>query len=240
MKKILPVILLLGLLLSCADIPVKPVSSFIEDTKAEVCPDSRVNIFDVEYTQKGKVVTLEGEMNSSKGLSSMVAALEEEGYTVANKIRLLPDKELKGMTYGLVNKSVANMRVEPSARAEMATQAVLGTPIRIYKKADRGDNYLVQTPDGYLGWMEKSAFVPMTPQQFKSWKISERIIYLTDNGYVYQNRPRTPRSSATLPQRACCWRDHGSTAFIPSFSPTAEKALWQMMNVRISLTGKVI
>jgi uncharacterized protein YgiM (DUF1202 family) len=174
------------LLLSCADIPVKPVASFIEDTKAEVCPDSRVNIFDVEYTQKGKVVTLEGEMNSSEGLKSMVAALEEEGYTVANKIRLLPDKELKGMTYALVNKSVANMRVEPSARAEMASQAVLGTPIRIYKKADRGDNYLVQTPDGYLGWMEKSAFVPMTPKEFKGWKISERIIYLADNGYVYE------------------------------------------------------
>ena len=185
MKKIILILLTLGLMLSCADIPVRPVEKFINDTKADVCPDRRVNIFDVEYTQKGKVVTLEGEMNSSKGMKSMVVALEEEGYTVVNKIELLPSKELDGKTYGLVNRSVANMRVEPSARSEMATQAVLGTPLRIYKKQEKGNNYYVQTPDGYLGWMERSAFTPITESEFKNWQKAEKIIYLADNGSIY-------------------------------------------------------
>lgn len=186
MKKIIPILLALGLLISCSSIPVRPVQAFIDETKAEVCPDRRVNIFDVDYKQKGKVVTLEGEMNSGKGLKSMVAALEEEGYTVANNVRLLPDKELKGKTYGVINRSVANIRVEPSARSEMATQAVLGTPIRVYKKEGRS-NYYVQTPDGYLGWIEGGAFKSLTPTEFKFWRKSEKIIYLADNGYVYEH-----------------------------------------------------
>lgn len=188
MKKIFPILLSLILLISCGNVPVKSVQAFIDETKTEVCPDRRVNIFDVEYTQNGKVVTLEGEMNSSKGLKSMVTALEEEGYTVANKVRLLPDKELQGKTYGVVNRSVANMRVEPSARSEMATQAVLGVPLRVYKQ--HGNDYYVQTPDGYLGWMEGSAFTAMTPSEFKNWRKDEKIIYLADAGYVY-SKPST-------------------------------------------------
>jgi hypothetical protein len=184
MKKIFLILISLILLVSCGNIPVQKVQTFIDETKAEVCPDRRVNIFDVEYKQNGKAVTLEGEMNSSKGLKSMVAALEEEGYTVANKVRLLPDGELQGKTYGVVNRSVANMRVKPSPRSEMATQAVLGTPLRVFKKFGKG-NYYVQTPDGYLGWMEGGAFTAMTPSEFKNWSKSEKVIYLEDAGSVY-------------------------------------------------------
>jgi len=185
MKKIFPILLSLVVLVSCGDVPVQKVQTFIDETKAEVCPDRRINIFDVEYTQSGKVVTLEGEMNSSEGLKSMVTALEEEGYTVANKIRLLPGEELNGKVYGVINRSVANIRVEPSARSEMATQAVLGTPIKVFKREGRGD-YYVQTPDGYLGWIEGSAFTAMTPARFNDWRKAEKIVYLADAGYVYE------------------------------------------------------
>jgi len=174
------------LLVSCGNIPVQKVQTFIDETKAEVCPDRRVNIFDVEYKQNGKAVTLEGEMNSPKGLKSMVAALEEEGYTVANKIRLLPAQELEGKIYGVIHRSVANIRVKASARSEMATQAVLGVPIRVYKKHFKNSDMYIQTPDGYLGWIERSAYTAMTPSEFKAWQDAEKIIYLADAGYVYE------------------------------------------------------
>lgn len=189
MKKIIPILLAVILLVSCGDIPVRPVQKFINETKAEVCPDRRINIFDVEFEQKGKNVILTGEMNSQEGLDSMVADLEEEGYTVSNKIRMLPDESLQGKTYGIIKRSVANIRVEPSARSEMATQAVLGTPIRVYKK-DGKNNFYVQTPDGYLGWIEKSAFLPLTKKEFLHWRKAEKIIYLADAGYVYDKPTR--------------------------------------------------
>ena len=189
MKKIVLISLTLILLISCGDIPVKPVETFINETKAEVCPDRRVNIFDVEFDQKGKNVILTGEMNSKDGLESMVAALEEEGYTVSNKIKLLPDEALGEKTYGLIKRSVANIRVEPSSRSEMATQAVLGTPIRVYKKEGKSQFY-VQTPDGYLGWIEKSAFLPLSEEEMKHWRKAEKIIYTADAGYVYDKPTR--------------------------------------------------
>ncbi|MBN2781399.1 MAG: glycoside hydrolase, partial [Candidatus Marinimicrobia bacterium] len=183
MKRISLLILVSLLLFSCGGTPLRPVEAFIDETRQAVCPDRRVNIFDVDYERKGKTVTLSGEMNSAAGMKDLVAALEAEGYAVVNGIALLPSPELKGKKYGVVNRSVANMRVEPSARAEMATQAVLGTPLRVYKK-QRGQ-YYVQTPDGYLGWMEEDAFVHLTAAEFNSWIISERIIFTDDAGFIY-------------------------------------------------------
>lgn len=183
MKRISLLILASLLLFSCGGTPLRPVEAFIDETRQAVCPDRRVNIFDVDYERKGKTVTLSGEMNSAAGMKDLVAALEAEGYAVVNDIALLPSPELKGKKYGVVNRSVANMRVEPSARAEMATQAVLGTPLRVYKK-QRGQ-YYVQTPDGYLGWMEEDAFVHLTAAEFNSWIISERIIFTDDAGFIY-------------------------------------------------------
>lgn len=205
MKKSLLLLLSVMIIASCGNIPVQPVQHFIDEVREDVCPDRRVNIFDVEYEQQGKTVTLTGEMNSKRGLDTLVARLEREGYTVAEKIRLLPDFEgMDGYVYGVVNRSVANIRVEPSARAEMATQAVLGTPLRIYKK-ERGQHY-VQTPDGYLGWIEGGAFTPMKPDKFDAWRKSERIIFLDDYGYIYKDAskasPRIGDITATSVLRA--------------------------------------
>ncbi len=183
MKKIMIFILAAILVISCDQIPVRPAQAFIDEVKEEVCPDRRINIFDLEYDQQGKVITLSGEMNSLSGHDSLLARLEREGYEVADKIALLPSGELQGKIYGVVNRSVANMRVEPSARTEMATQAILGVSIRVFKKG--GNDYYVQTPDGYLGWIEGSAFTAMTPAEFNDWQEAEKIIYLADAGYVY-------------------------------------------------------
>ena len=169
MKKIFILLPALVLLISCGSVPVRPAQYFIDETKADVCPDRRVNIFDVEYEQNGKAVILEGE-----------------GYTVANRIRLLPAQELEGKIYGVVRRPVANIRVEASARSEMATQAVLGVPIRVYKKHEKSSDMYIQTPDGYLGWIERGAYTAMTPAEFKAWREAEKIIYLADAGYVYE------------------------------------------------------
>ncbi len=186
MKKILLVVLSLALLISCSDVPVRPVSAFLKEGKAEFCPDRRVNVYDIEFKQSGKTVTLEGEINTNVGLLKLVTSLEKEGYTVANKVRVLPDAELEGKIFGVIDRPVANVRVEHSARAEMATQAVLGTPIKLYKIDENGSDRYAQTPDGYLGWIERGAYTAMTAEEFKAWQDAQKIIYLADMGYVYE------------------------------------------------------
>jgi hypothetical protein len=187
MKKTLILFCAMIILVSCDNIPVRPAQAFVDEVRKEVCPDRRVSIFDVDYEQKGKVITLKGETNKKAGADSLRVRLEREGYTVADKIRILPDpQELGDKTYAVVNRSIANIRVEPSERSEMATQALLGTSMYVYKK-QRGQ-YYVQTPDGYLGWVEGDAITRMNYEEFRKWMHSARVIYLLPHGYVY-NEP---------------------------------------------------
>ena len=50
----------------------------------------------------------------------------------------------------VVSQSVINIRSEPTYRAEMTTQALLGTPLKVLAKYRNWNK--VQTPEGYTGW----------------------------------------------------------------------------------------
>lgn len=184
MKKSLYALLMALLLLSCSNIPVESVSSIADKTKNDFCPDRRVAIWDIDYAQKGKVVTLSGKSNLPNGVDNLTQALSEEGYTVANKIQLLPSKELGDKIYGVVSRSVLNIRTKPEfGSPEMATQAILGVPIKIFDV--QNEYHYVQTPDGYLGWVLDDNYVAMDEKAFSDWQSAEKIIYLADGGYIY-------------------------------------------------------
>ncbi len=83
--------------------------------------------------------------------------------------------------FGVVNLSVCNMREEPKFWTEMVTQALLGTPVRI---VDKQDWVKIQTPDGYLGWVHRTAVVPMDSLQLNAWNKSEKVIVTSHAGFV--------------------------------------------------------
>jgi len=83
-------------------------------------------------------------------------------------------------SFGLVNVSVCNIRSEPSHRAELITQALMGTPVTIMK-SDRGW-YYIQTPEFYEGWVDGAALSEMNQDEFDKWKDSDRILYLEKYG----------------------------------------------------------
>jgi hypothetical protein len=67
----------------------------------------------------------------------------------------------------------------------MATQALMGTPVRVLQKENGW--FLIQTPDRYIAWTESAGIAPLTGLQLDRWKSSERLIYMGDYGLVYQN-----------------------------------------------------
>jgi SH3-like domain-containing protein len=107
---------------------------------------------------------------------------------------MLPSAELEGKTEGVIQISVANLRSKPSHSAELVTQATLGTPVRVYKKEDSW--YYIQTPDGYLAWVDYGGVTPITPQQLKTWRASEKIIFLEPYGVSY-SEPNEDSQSVT-------------------------------------------
>ena len=119
--------------------------------KTEFAPDKRVALFNIEATKYNKSHLIKGESNLPEAVKTLKDKLTSKGITFIDSIQILPSAELEGKTFGLVTISVANLRSNPKHSAELATQALLGTPVIILKK--KGSWSLVQTPDQYVSWV---------------------------------------------------------------------------------------
>ena len=64
----------------------------------------------------------------------------------------------------------------------------MGTPLKVLKKNDNW--YLVQTPDGYLAWVDSGGIVLMTKDELNNWKATEKVIFLKPFGESYE-KPAT-------------------------------------------------
>lgn len=149
--------------------------------KAEFAPDSRTVYFQYHLTDSGRYVV---ETSAGNAVSYFSSKKMEDGRDLALDVYILPDSDLHGKEYGLINLSVANLRTKPSHSAEMATQALLGTPVDILK--ERGGFYLIRTPDSYLSWVDRYGVFQMSKDQMDQWQKSKRLIYVADQGYIYE------------------------------------------------------
>lgn len=158
----------------------------IADVKARFAPDSRQAVYDIKaYNDNSGSLTVGGEVSDSTAASATRRALAEAGIDYADGIKQLPyDK------WAQVRISAASMRTAGRHSAEMATQAVLGTPLRVLTKGS--DWWRVQTPDGYIAWIPSSSVVAKTPAQMQEWRKAKRFIVTSP----YQIRAyKTPKTN---------------------------------------------
>jgi len=156
----------------------------ITEVSKEYAPDKRVAIFNIEAEEnKGKLV-LKGESNLPEAISSLKLKLDEKQIAYTDSIKLLPSEELKDTHNAIVKISVANLRSNPGHSAELATQATMGTPLKVFKK--EGSWYLVQTPDKYIAWVDDGGLEPVTEEGFNSWRDASKLIYTNTLGFSYQ------------------------------------------------------
>lgn len=97
---------------------------------------------------------------------------------------LVPSEALGSETYGVVTLSVASMRTEGRYPAELATQALLGTPVRILEERD-GGWLRIQTPDNYTGFTKADNIKRMDSAVFAEWSAAPKIIFLAHHGFAY-------------------------------------------------------
>ena len=88
--------------------------------------------------------------------------------------------------YGVVDISVCNLRVTPDFDAEMASQALLGTPVHILAKAESNDWPQVQTPDTYTGWVHRDAITLLSFEDYHAWNAAPKIVVTALAGIVYE------------------------------------------------------
>ncbi len=148
--------------------------------KTEVAPDKREAIFDVSFTKSKAGIIVRGETNLPEAKADLLSELDKNGCIITDSLAILPDQENDSLCWGLVNVSVCNLRTNPGHDAEMASQALLGTPVRVLKK--QSGWYLVQTPDKYISWVDSGALTLLSEQAFETWEKQARMIYLPSFG----------------------------------------------------------
>lgn len=164
--------------------PDPRIQQTLEAVRHELAPDRRVVWWHIEAAANGGRLTLRGETSHPQAASLLRKQLEALGYEVRDSIRLLPDSSVADHIYGVVHISVCNIRSQPRHSAELATQALAGTPLRVYRR--EGEWWLVQTPDNYFGWLDAGGFVPMTAEAFARWQKAEKAVCVADYSYVYR------------------------------------------------------
>ena len=169
------------------DVRTSTARRFIESIRAEAAPDKRVAVWQPELARTDRRLdryVLRGETNLPDAKRALTDSLDAAGIAFVDSLSVLPDRvELGEQIHALVNLSVANIRSQPKHSAELATQATLGTPLNVLKRRD--DWYYIQTPDGYLGWLDAGGLALKTTDEMTDWFRSERVVYLPDFGVSY-------------------------------------------------------
>lgn len=148
------------------------------EIQKQYAPDKRAIYFNLQL--KGDSAKLE---STSKKVLDEFERVRPQASSLKFSAVLLPAKELNGLEYGVANLSVCNNRAHPQNAAELLTQMLLGTPVKVFKK--QGGFYLVQTPDGYLSWVDGSALGLMDKAQFEAWQKASKIVFVADYGHSY-------------------------------------------------------
>lgn len=189
MRIFLPSFFALLFLFSCTaeeNIPPTPAANLIAGLKQEFAPDKRVARWWVKDTMEQGQVILRGETNLPEAKSALLERLKEQNVPFVDSIELLPSASLAAKMYGLVNVSVANIRSEDKHWGEMASQVLLGTPLKIMKKVREGW-YYVQSPDGYLGYLDAGAFITIDESTFRRWQAAPKVVFWKDYGFSLLN-----------------------------------------------------
>ncbi|HZW39786.1 MAG TPA: C40 family peptidase [Ignavibacteriaceae bacterium] len=182
MKKIILSLLLLSSVIFAQGNKMNEVQKVIDDVRNQYAPDKRTAIFDVQVTEENGNIVLSGATNLVDAKNELSNKLSS--FKVTNKIETLPAKELGNKIYGVVPLSVANLRVKPGHSEEMATQALLGMPVLVYKQ--RGGNWLVKTPDDYIAWIDELQL--MDKSEYDNWMSSQKVIYTEHYGMSYSEK----------------------------------------------------
>ena len=160
--------------------PISRVDGVINSVHRAVAPDSRQVLFSAELSSDTPAV-LRGYTSEQSAHDALCEALTQHGVEFVDSMTVMPYNDM-----ALVKIAVATMRTAPRFSGEQATQAVMGTPIRVLEST--GGWSRVQTPDGYIGWMTNASFQRLTEDQFDAWRSNDHRYVVTSltpaYGYV--------------------------------------------------------
>ena len=160
-------------LTTLAAIAATPVET-LADLKARIAPDKRTAIWDVTATQQAGKWVLAGTVGTQAQKKAIQAAMLKSGCSYTDKITVLEDGIPAARKWAQVKLSIATLRTEAKHSAEIATQGIMGAPVKVLQKCD--DWYRVQMADDYIAYVPESSLAFKTEAQMKAWRKAKRYI----------------------------------------------------------------
>ena len=153
---------------------VTPVEALTE-LKKVIAPDKRTAVWDVNATQQSGKWVLTGTVGTQAQKKAIQAAMLKNGYAgYTDKVTVLEDAIPAARKWAQVKLSIATLRTEPKHSAEIATQGIMGAPVKVLEKRD--DWYRVQMADDYIAYVPESSLAFKTEAQMKAWRKAKRYI----------------------------------------------------------------
>jgi hypothetical protein len=178
------VFLLINLTACQKELPDSFISE-LDEIKATWAPDKRTSVFDLNAKYRDGKWQIEGETSVSEAYREVTQLYQKTFSEDQARInfQLLPPEEFGDTTRALVNVSVGNLRSNPSHRAELVDQVLMGMELNLLKAKSYW--YLVQTPTGYLGWTTRGSLKRLNNADLNKWQSSERYVLNINYAQLY-------------------------------------------------------
>ena len=159
-------------------------NELLNEVKAEYAPDTRVAVWSVQSTTTDGVEVLTGEVDNPSAKSDLLAKFDKFNIKFEDKIKILPEANVKE-PWALVLISVACVRGGAASGAELTSQAIMGTPVRVLKEVDGMS--MVQTPDGYIGYVTDNSLAFKSEAEIREWQRAERVVVTELESAMYES-----------------------------------------------------
>lgn len=182
-------------LVEAQTINYKPLIDEIQQLQKQFVPDSRVAIFNVDLKDTLQFpLILTGKTDLPDARSQLLQLLKAKNIPFVDSLILLPSVSLGSQTWALASLSVSTLRSKPDDAAELVTQVMMGTPMKVLEQSKNW--FRVQTPEHYIGWIDGSGLQRFTLEELNQWKESNRFMLNKLSGYVY-DKPSKKASVVT-------------------------------------------
>ena len=152
------------------------IGKMLNDLKSRIAPDRRVAIWDDVRCLNAidtHVPLITGTVGYQWQYDSINAELDKYNVEYLNRVEVLANKVPADKQWALVKHSIATLRCEPKHSAEVATQGIMGMPLRVIEV---GEWCRVQCPDNYIAYVPESSLEYVSQQELDNWKGIERYI----------------------------------------------------------------
>ncbi|KAB2925782.1 MAG: hypothetical protein F9K22_02475 [Bacteroidetes bacterium] len=147
----------------------------ITELQRKYAPDRRTAIFTVASEERQGRTLLKGEVDRKEAKDELLSAMADLGVTVLDSIVVLPEEKLGERTWGIITVSVANMRSEPEESAELGSQTLMGSIVRVWKR--KSGYVYIQSPDRYLGWADPDQMKLVTEKEAEEWRNARKVFF---------------------------------------------------------------